>query len=48
MSTWEAYKAELDAYLEGFAANVRRLRAAHEPPMSQADLYKTPICIARR
>lgn len=39
MSTMEAYTAEKTAYLEIFAANIRRLRDAHEPPLSQSELY---------
>jgi transcriptional regulator with XRE-family HTH domain len=39
MSTMEAYTAEKQAYLKVFAANVRRLREAHDPPWSQTDLY---------
>jgi len=39
MNTPEEYKAELDAYKEGFAANVRRLREEHKPPWSQTDLH---------
>jgi transcriptional regulator with XRE-family HTH domain len=39
MSTMEEYKAELADYLGGFAANVRRLRAEHDPPFSQTDLH---------
>lgn len=38
MSTMEAYKAELGRYLDGFAANVRRLRAAKAPGFSQERL----------
>jgi len=38
MSTMEAYTAEKTAYLEGFAANVRRLRKQHRPPLSQGEL----------
>jgi transcriptional regulator with XRE-family HTH domain len=40
MSTMDEYKAELAAYLDGLAANVRRLRAEHDPPFSQTDLHK--------
>jgi transcriptional regulator with XRE-family HTH domain len=36
-STMAEYKAELNTYLEGFAANVKRLR--DERGLSQADLY---------
>jgi transcriptional regulator with XRE-family HTH domain len=36
-STMAQYKEELNAYLEGFAANVRRLR--EERGLSQTDLY---------
>jgi transcriptional regulator with XRE-family HTH domain len=39
MSSMEDYKAELAAYLEGFAVNVRRLRAQHDPPFTQTDLH---------
>lgn len=39
MSTMEAYTAEKTAYLKVFAANVRRLRETHKPPLSQTDLY---------
>jgi ribosome-binding protein aMBF1 (putative translation factor) len=39
MSTWEAYKAELDEYLQGFADNIRRLRQEHQPRLSQTDLH---------
>ncbi len=35
MSTPEEYKAELVSYLEGFGANVRRLRTAGHPDHSQ-------------
>jgi transcriptional regulator with XRE-family HTH domain len=35
MSTLEAYRAELALYLEGFGANVRRLRTARSPGFSQ-------------
>jgi|CZKG01.1.fsa_nt_gi transcriptional regulator with XRE-family HTH domain len=38
MSTMDAYKAELAGYLEGFAENVRRLRAAKAPGFSQERL----------
>jgi transcriptional regulator with XRE-family HTH domain len=38
MSTMEAYKKELASYLEGFAQNVRRLRAAKSPGFSQERL----------
>lgn len=38
MSTKEAYEAERKAYLDGFAANVKRLRAEHEPPLTQTGL----------
>jgi DNA-binding XRE family transcriptional regulator len=38
MSTKEAYGAERQAYLDGFAANVKRLRAEHDPPLSQTGL----------
>jgi transcriptional regulator with XRE-family HTH domain len=36
-STMTEYKAELNAYLKGFAANIRRLR--EERGLSQTDLY---------
>lgn len=35
MSTAEAYKAEIEKYLEGFATNVRRLRTAGTTGRSQ-------------
>lgn len=38
MSAREAYRAELDLLLQGFANNVRRLREAKEPGYSQEDL----------
>jgi transcriptional regulator with XRE-family HTH domain len=38
MSTMEAYKDELARFLEGFGANVRRLRTAKNPPCSQERL----------
>jgi transcriptional regulator with XRE-family HTH domain len=38
VSTKEAYEAERKAYLDGFAANVKRLRAEHEPPLTQTGL----------
>jgi DNA-binding XRE family transcriptional regulator len=38
VSTKEAYGAERQAYLDGFAANVKRLRAEHDPPLSQTAL----------
>jgi len=38
MSTMEEYTAEKTVYLEGFAANVRRLRKQHRPPLSQTEL----------
>jgi transcriptional regulator with XRE-family HTH domain len=38
MSTMEAYKTELAHYLKGFGANVRRLRAAKNPGLSQERL----------
>jgi transcriptional regulator with XRE-family HTH domain len=40
MSTQEAYRAELDQLLRGFADNIRRLRKAKEPGYSQEDLWK--------
>jgi transcriptional regulator with XRE-family HTH domain len=41
MSTLEAYKAELALYLEGFGANVRRLRTSGGPDRSQHWLSDT-------
>jgi transcriptional regulator with XRE-family HTH domain len=38
MSTMDAYKAELARFLEGFGANVRRVRASARPPCSQERL----------
>jgi transcriptional regulator with XRE-family HTH domain len=38
MSTTETYKAELARFLEGFGANVRRLRLAKTPRCSQERL----------
>ncbi|HLM85119.1 MAG TPA: helix-turn-helix transcriptional regulator [Solirubrobacteraceae bacterium] len=38
MSTMEAYKAELARFLEGFGANVRRVRQAKRPSCSQERL----------
>jgi transcriptional regulator with XRE-family HTH domain len=38
MSAKEAYEAERKAYLKGFAANVKELRARHKPPLSQTGL----------
>jgi transcriptional regulator with XRE-family HTH domain len=38
MSTMEAYKAELASFLEGFGDNVRRVRGARRPPLSQERL----------
>ena len=38
MSTMDAYKDELARFLEGFGANVRRVRAAKHPPYSQERL----------
>ncbi|HEX9481772.1 MAG TPA: helix-turn-helix transcriptional regulator [Solirubrobacteraceae bacterium] len=38
MSAKDAYEAERKAYLDGFAANVKRLRAEHEPPLTQTGL----------
>jgi transcriptional regulator with XRE-family HTH domain len=38
MSTMEDYKKELASYLDGFANNVRRLRAAKSPGFSQERL----------
>jgi transcriptional regulator with XRE-family HTH domain len=38
-STMEEYKAELAEYLRGFGENIRRLRKAHDPPLSQTGLY---------
>ena len=39
MSTKEAYQAERAEFLRAFAGNVRRLRAEHEPPLTQAALH---------
>jgi transcriptional regulator with XRE-family HTH domain len=38
MSTMEDYKAELARFLEGFGANVRRVRTAKRPRVSQERL----------
>jgi transcriptional regulator with XRE-family HTH domain len=38
MSTKEAFEAERRAYLAAFGANVKRLRAEHEPPLTQTEL----------
>lgn len=38
MSSAEAYKAELARFLEGFGANVRRVRLAKTPRCSQEQL----------
>jgi transcriptional regulator with XRE-family HTH domain len=38
MSTIETYKAELARFLEGFGANVRRVRVSTEPRCSQERL----------
>jgi transcriptional regulator with XRE-family HTH domain len=38
MSTMESYKAELAAFLDGFGANVRRVRVAKRPRVSQERL----------
>ncbi len=38
VSAKESYKAELAVLLQGFAANVRRLREAKEPGYSQEEL----------
>jgi transcriptional regulator with XRE-family HTH domain len=38
MSTMESYKAELARFLEGFGANVRRVRTAKTPRYSQERL----------
>jgi transcriptional regulator with XRE-family HTH domain len=49
MSTTEAYKAELARFLEGFGDNVRRVRLARQPRLSQerlslaAKLHRTEI-----
>lgn len=49
MSTMEAYKAELASFLEGFGANVRRVRTAKRPYFSQerlsdvTELHRTEI-----
>jgi transcriptional regulator with XRE-family HTH domain len=40
MSTVEDFQRERETYLQGFAANVRRLRAEHAGgSLSQSDLY---------
>jgi len=41
MSTMDAYKAELARLLEGFGANVRRVRTAKSPRVSQERLSDT-------
>lgn len=41
MSTMEDYKAELARFLEGFGANVRRVRLAKRPHCSQERLSYT-------
>jgi transcriptional regulator with XRE-family HTH domain len=38
MSTMEKYKAELERFLDGFGANVRRVRVSAEPRCSQERL----------
>jgi transcriptional regulator with XRE-family HTH domain len=47
MSTMEAYKAELARYLEGFGANVRRVRltrnASQEALSHRTGLHRTEI-----
>jgi transcriptional regulator with XRE-family HTH domain len=49
MSTMEAYKEELARFLEGFGANVRRVRTAKTPRCSQerladaTELHRTEI-----
>jgi transcriptional regulator with XRE-family HTH domain len=44
MSTMEEYKAELARFLEGFGANVRRVRTAKSPRCSQERLsYATGL-----
>jgi transcriptional regulator with XRE-family HTH domain len=44
MSSAEAYKGELLRFLEGFGANVRRVRTAKRPPCSQERLsYATRL-----
>ncbi|MGP0100338.1 MAG: helix-turn-helix domain-containing protein [Solirubrobacteraceae bacterium] len=47
MSTMEAYKAELARYLEGFGANVRRIRldrnASQEAVSHRTRLHRTEI-----
>jgi transcriptional regulator with XRE-family HTH domain len=47
MSTMEAYKAELAIYLEGFGANVRRVRlarnASQEAVSHRTRLHRTEI-----
>jgi transcriptional regulator with XRE-family HTH domain len=41
MNTLDEFNDERKAFLEGFAANVRRLRAEHKGgPLSQTDLFK--------
>jgi len=41
MSSTDAYNAERDAYLHGFAANVRRLRTSRQPRISQEMLSES-------
>lgn len=41
MSTMESYKTELAAFLDGFGANVRRVRVARRPRFSQERLAET-------
>ena len=41
MSTMESYKEELARFLEGFGANVRRVRTAKSPHCSQERLSHT-------
>jgi transcriptional regulator with XRE-family HTH domain len=41
MSTMESYKTELAAFLDGFGANVRRVRVAKRPRFSQERLAET-------
>lgn len=44
MNSIDAYRAELGAFLKRFGANVRRARAAKDPPCSQEQLsYATRL-----
>jgi transcriptional regulator with XRE-family HTH domain len=44
MSTMDAYKLELASFLNGFGANVRRVRTGKSPPCSQERLsYATRL-----